>query len=86
LDGVATCEAGAYGQLAELVGNSQLCLGVFGTTTKAQGSSRNKVFDALAIAKAFITPILPVLQRSLASEGHRLERFSTAGDSTRQWH
>ena len=72
LHSVRTLEAVPYEKLAELIGNSELCLGVFGTTAKAQRVIPNKVFDALAMAKPLITADTPAVREALVDGVHAL--------------
>jgi glycosyltransferase involved in cell wall biosynthesis len=44
-----------YADLPRLMADSHLCLGIFGTSAKAQRVIPNKVFDALAVARPVLT-------------------------------
>ena len=44
-----------YKEIIKHIANTDLCLGIFGTTEKAQNAIPNKVYEALAMQKAVIT-------------------------------
>jgi len=69
---VRICEPVPYEQLALLIGNSEICLGVFGTTPRAQRVIPNKVFDSLAMAKPLITADTPATREALVDGIHAL--------------
>ena len=54
-----------YEELAALMAASHVCLGIFGTSGKAQRVIPNKVFDALAAARAVITADTPAAREAL---------------------
>jgi glycosyltransferase involved in cell wall biosynthesis len=72
LHSVRISAAVPYKQLAELIDNSEICLGVFGTTAKAKRVIPNKVFDALAMAKPLITADTPAVREALVDGVHAL--------------
>jgi glycosyltransferase involved in cell wall biosynthesis len=52
-------------RLADLIGGSHVCLGVFGTNAKALRVIPNKVFDALACRRPLITSDAPAIREAL---------------------
>jgi glycosyltransferase involved in cell wall biosynthesis len=54
-----------YEELADMMAASHVCLGIFGTSGKAQRVIPNKVFDALAAARAVITADTPAAREAL---------------------
>lgn len=54
-----------YADLARLMAQSDVCLGVFGTTAKTQRVIPNKVFDALAAGRAVVTGDTPAVREVL---------------------
>ncbi len=54
-----------YADLPGLMAASHLCLGVFGTSGKAQRVIPNKVFDALAVARPVVTGDTPAAREVL---------------------
>lgn len=44
-----------YKELIKHIGDADICLGIFGTTSKAQNAIPNKAYEALAMKKALIT-------------------------------
>ena len=53
-------------ELHKLLCDSDVCLGIFGTSTKAQAVVPNKVFDALACGRPVITADTPAARECLA--------------------
>jgi len=51
-----------YEELPRLMSASHICLGIFGTTPKAQRVIPNKVFDAIAVARPVVTADTPAVQ------------------------
>lgn len=60
----------SYARLAEMMAGSRICLGIFGTTGKAQRVIPNKVFDTLAVAKPLITGDTPAAREALVHRTH----------------
>jgi glycosyltransferase involved in cell wall biosynthesis len=60
----------SYEQLATEIAASHLCLGVFGTSPKAQRVIPNKVFDALAVGRPVITGDTPAVREVLTHGEH----------------
>jgi glycosyltransferase involved in cell wall biosynthesis len=54
-----------YAELPALMAASHVCLGIFGTSGKAQRVIPNKVFDALAAERAVITADTPAAREAL---------------------
>ncbi len=54
-----------YEKLAEYMAESDVCLGVFGTTLKTQWIIPNKVYEALAMARPVITADTPAIKELL---------------------
>ncbi len=54
-----------YDELPALMARSHLCLGVFGTSGKAERVIPNKVFDALAVARTVVTADTPAAREVL---------------------
>jgi glycosyltransferase involved in cell wall biosynthesis len=54
-----------YDELPSLMAASHLCLGIFGTSGKAQRVIPNKVFDALAVARPVLTADTPAAREVL---------------------
>jgi glycosyltransferase involved in cell wall biosynthesis len=57
-----------YDTLPMLMAESDLCLGIFGTSPKARRVIPNKVFDALACARPVITADTPAMRELLRPE------------------
>jgi glycosyltransferase involved in cell wall biosynthesis len=57
-------------RLAELIAGSHLCLGAFGTNSKALRVIPNKVFDALACRRPVITGDAPAVREALTDREH----------------
>ena len=55
----------AYDELPSLIGDSDVCLGVFGTTSKAARVIPNKVYDGLATARTVVTADTPAAREVL---------------------
>ncbi len=51
-----------YERLAEMMSESHVCLGIFGTTPKAARVIPNKVFDALAVGRPVVTADTPAVR------------------------
>ncbi len=51
-----------YEELPRLMNASHICLGIFGTTPKAQRVIPNKIFDAIAVARSVITADTPAVR------------------------
>ncbi len=51
-----------YERLAEMMSESHVCLGIFGTTPKAARVIPNKVFDALAVGRPVVTADTPAIR------------------------
>lgn len=62
----------AYEELPVLMSQSQVCLGIFGTSPKAQRVIPNKVFDALAVRRAVITADTPAIWEADLVHGKNL--------------
>lgn len=67
-----------YEELPNLIGNSDVCLGIFGTTTKAESVIPNKVYEALACGRAVITAYTPAAREILVHEKNAF--LCSAGD------
>jgi glycosyltransferase involved in cell wall biosynthesis len=68
-------------ELRRLICDSDVCLGIFGTSSKARLVIPNKVFDALACGRPVITADTPAVRESLADgETVRLCRGGDADD------
>jgi glycosyltransferase involved in cell wall biosynthesis len=57
-------------ELAQLIGRSDVCLGIFGAGKKTQRVIPNKVFDALACERAVITGDTPAARECLTDGTH----------------
>ncbi len=55
----------SYDRLAQMMARSRICLGIFGTTGKAQRVIPNKVFDTLAVGRPLITGDTPAAREAL---------------------
>jgi glycosyltransferase involved in cell wall biosynthesis len=53
----------AYHRVPELIAAADICLGIFGTTRKAQDIVPTKVFECLAMAKPVVTGDTPATRR-----------------------
>jgi glycosyltransferase involved in cell wall biosynthesis len=62
LENVSFLESVPPAQLPGLVARADICLGIFGTTDKAQRVVPNKVYQALALGKAVISADTPALR------------------------
>jgi glycosyltransferase involved in cell wall biosynthesis len=62
LDNIDFVEPVAERELAEEIGRASICLGVFGTTQKAQRVVANKVFQCAAAGRAVITAESPAIR------------------------
>lgn len=51
-----------YERLADMISQSHVCLGIFGTTPKAARVIPNKVFDALAVGRPVVTADTPAVR------------------------
>jgi glycosyltransferase involved in cell wall biosynthesis len=58
-----------YDALPAMIAASDLCLGIFGTSPKAQRVIPNKVFDALACGRAVVTADTPAARELLHPGG-----------------
>lgn len=56
-----------YGTLADLIAETDICLGIFGTTEKAKSVIPNKAFEAIAMAKPLITGDSPAAREVFTS-------------------
>ncbi|MDD3088418.1 MAG: glycosyltransferase [Candidatus Omnitrophica bacterium] len=65
LENVEFMESVTYEELARLIRESDVCLGIFGDTEKARLVIPNKVYEALASAKAVITADTPAAREIL---------------------
>lgn len=59
-----------YADLPRLMADSDICLGIFGTSGKAGRVIPNKVFDALAMARAVVTADTPAAREVLVNGEH----------------
>jgi glycosyltransferase involved in cell wall biosynthesis len=59
-----------YARLAELMTESDLCLGSFGTPDRAGRVIPNKVFDALAVGRPVLTADTPAIREALVHGEH----------------
>jgi glycosyltransferase involved in cell wall biosynthesis len=57
-------------ELRRLICAADVCLGIFGTSTKARSVIPNKVFDALACERALITGDAPAVREALTDREH----------------
>lgn len=60
-----------YERLAEMMSESHVCLGIFGTTPKAARVIPNKVFDALAVGRPVVTADTPAV-REIFTHGENI--------------
>jgi glycosyltransferase involved in cell wall biosynthesis len=67
-----------YDELPALMASAHVCLGIFGTSGKAQRVIPNKVFDALAAARAVVTADTPAA-REVLTDGENA-RLCPPGD------
>jgi glycosyltransferase involved in cell wall biosynthesis len=56
----------SYAELAEYMNKANVCLGIFGDTSKTETVIPNKVFEALACGRPIITARTPAVQELLA--------------------
>ncbi len=59
-----------YRVLPSMMAESDVCLGIFGTSGKASRVIPNKVFDALAVARPVITADTPAIREALTHGEH----------------